>query len=288
MVDETARAGTFWLTLTGGEPFLHPGFDLIYERAIRAGMLVTLFTNGTSLTRERVTWLSRRPPRNMEATLYGFSRRSYARVTGRAQNFDRARDGIRRAVAAGLSVQVKCMVFDETIEDLEAIRDFAAALGQSFRFDTLLHSTLGGSAEPGRHRLGVERALALETTLPAASGRVECEGAPSRQLFRCGAGRYAYLVAPDGALQLCTLLRKTRVDLARTSFLDAWRRLQRQTRRKYPARAKCGRCEVRTECAICPGLAEVESGHDTAAPQHLCAAARHKAMMRAPRALVGD
>ena len=46
MVDQ----GCLWLLLTGGEPFLRPDFLDIYTYAIRKGLLLTLFTNSTTLT----------------------------------------------------------------------------------------------------------------------------------------------------------------------------------------------------------------------------------------------
>ena len=40
-------AGTLFLLLTGGEPLLHPDFQLIYRELKKMGMIITLNTNGT-------------------------------------------------------------------------------------------------------------------------------------------------------------------------------------------------------------------------------------------------
>jgi radical SAM protein with 4Fe4S-binding SPASM domain len=277
LVDELARAGTLWLTLTGGEPFLHPGFQQVYERAVRAGMLVTVFSNGSSLTGEALELLVRLPPRSLEVTLYGFSPESYRRVTGRAENFELAVEGVRRAAEAGLAVQVKTMVFDETLADFEAIRAFAGGLGLGFRYDTVVHAALGGSQRPGAHRLAPARIAALETADPRTTQTL-CERldapAPDDRLFRCGAGRRAFSVAPDGALQLCTLLRSPRFDLASHGFAEAWAALGREVERRYDREARCRGCELRRVCSICPGLAAVERGDPQAAVEHLCEIAR--------------
>lgn len=280
LVDEVAAAGTLWLTLTGGEPMLHPGFDAVYERAIRAGLLVTVFTNGSNLTEQRVAWLCRLPPRTIEVTLYGFSAPTYERVTGRAENFEAAVEGVRRAVATGLDVRVKTMVFDETLRDLQAINAFAEGLGKKLRFDTLVHRTLGRSEAPSGHRLASEQAVAVEAGFAEVreeQRRRAAAGAVSGKVYQCGAGRFAYNITPDGMLQLCTLVRDPRHDLAKVRFANAWGALGREIERDYRTASPCHACTLRVLCSTCPGVAWVETGDDEAPVEHLCCAARLRA-----------
>ena len=44
--DELADAGIFWMTLTGGEAFVHPKFKQIYKEAKSRGFLLHLYSNG--------------------------------------------------------------------------------------------------------------------------------------------------------------------------------------------------------------------------------------------------
>ena len=53
LVDEMADAGCLTLLLTGGEVLVRPDFPELYLYAIRKGLLVTVFTNGTLVT-ERI------------------------------------------------------------------------------------------------------------------------------------------------------------------------------------------------------------------------------------------
>lgn len=291
LLDEVARAGTLLLTLTGGEPFLHDGFDEIYERAVRAGFLVTVFTNGSSLTARRVAWLRRRPARSIEVTLYGFSPETYARVTGSGDDFRRAVDGVRRAARAGLPVQVKTMVFDETRAEFEDIRSFAQELGLTFRFDPFLHGALGRTSAPLRHRLDPEESVALVREDPAALSTLAKRVAAFRKtddVYVCGAGRRAFSIAPDGALQLCTLVRSTRFDLASMSFEEAWKALGREVGRRYVSpKAACANCSARPVCGSCPGIAELETGDSEAPVQYLCDIA-HRVARQLPQAVVDE
>ncbi|MGI4976220.1 MAG: radical SAM protein, partial [Janthinobacterium lividum] len=55
-VDHLASLGTASLTLTGGEPLLHPELDQVVRHARAHGMIVTMITNGFKLTR---AWVER-------------------------------------------------------------------------------------------------------------------------------------------------------------------------------------------------------------------------------------
>jgi MoaA/NifB/PqqE/SkfB family radical SAM enzyme len=55
-IDHAAKLGTVVLTLTGGEPLLHPKLDSLVARVAKHGMVCTLISNGYALTRE---WIRR-------------------------------------------------------------------------------------------------------------------------------------------------------------------------------------------------------------------------------------
>jgi MoaA/NifB/PqqE/SkfB family radical SAM enzyme len=58
-VDRLAELGTSVITISGGEPLLHPGLDLIIRRIRDRGCIATLITNGYLLTPDRIMKLNR-------------------------------------------------------------------------------------------------------------------------------------------------------------------------------------------------------------------------------------
>jgi MoaA/NifB/PqqE/SkfB family radical SAM enzyme len=58
-IDRLADLGTTIITLSGGEPTLHPGLDAIIARIRERGAISTLITNGLLLTPERIERLNR-------------------------------------------------------------------------------------------------------------------------------------------------------------------------------------------------------------------------------------
>jgi len=58
-VDRLAELGTTVITISGGEPFLHPDLDQIIRRIRSRGSVATVITNGYLLTPERIMSLNR-------------------------------------------------------------------------------------------------------------------------------------------------------------------------------------------------------------------------------------
>ncbi|MGH9482247.1 MAG: radical SAM protein, partial [Terriglobales bacterium] len=58
-VDQLARLGTTLVTISGGEPLMHPELDAIIAQIRRRGMLAGLITNGYLLVPERIDRLNR-------------------------------------------------------------------------------------------------------------------------------------------------------------------------------------------------------------------------------------
>ncbi|HZU25753.1 MAG TPA: radical SAM protein [Bryobacteraceae bacterium] len=58
-IDRLADLGATIITLSGGEPTLHPDLDAIIARIRQRGAIATLITNGLLLTPERITALNR-------------------------------------------------------------------------------------------------------------------------------------------------------------------------------------------------------------------------------------
>ena len=58
-VDQLAALGTTIITISGGEPMLHPDLDTIVARIRGHGVLATLITNGYLLVPERIQGLNR-------------------------------------------------------------------------------------------------------------------------------------------------------------------------------------------------------------------------------------
>ncbi|HTX66344.1 MAG TPA: radical SAM protein [Opitutaceae bacterium] len=288
LVDEMAAAGCLSLVLSGGEVLVRPDFAPLYVHAVRRGLLVTVFTNGTLVDEATADLFDEHRPQAVEVTLYGMTPETYDTITGKAGAHARCLAGIRRLLARGLRVRLKTMVLRGNRHEVLAMEEFARGLGLEFRYDGMLNARVDGA--PGRIReqqLAAEDLVALDRAAPQAAAELAdfCARHVPREpclaqepLFVCGAGRTSFAVDPAGRLLPCLLVRRTSVDLRQASFLHGWRTLSSQiASRTWRRESSCRSCSLTALCGSCPGAAELETGDPEGVVATFCEVAHRRA-----------
>ena len=283
VVDEAVEAGCLHLLITGGEALLRPDFPELYLYAVRQGLRVTVFTNGTLVTEAIADLFAAYPPHSVEVSLYGMTRETYERVTGVPGSYDKCRLGIERLRARGVNLLLKTMALTWNAHEVEAMRDFAEGMGLRFKHDALVNARVDcGANRRGELQLGAAQAVQLQLSRPAALSafRRVCDEAlapevsaraPSEDVYTCGAGRSTFTVDPYGQLQMCQLSRKASYDLRQGSFQDGWTRVFPALRaRKWQKNSVCRSCSLLPLCGNCPGAAELEHGDVEAVVERFC------------------
>ena len=74
--------GTLFLLLTGGEPFMYPGIEQLYQEMRKLGLVISFNSNGTLIDEKIADFLAKDPPRRINITLYGASDETYAELCG--------------------------------------------------------------------------------------------------------------------------------------------------------------------------------------------------------------
>ena len=128
LAEECRKAGTLFLLLTGGEPFLYPGFRELYQELSKMGFMVSMNTNGTMITDDTVSWLSEMPPARMNITLYGASNETYRRLCRNPDGYAQTVRAVRMLKEAGISVKLNASMTPYNIDDLDGIYKTAEEL----------------------------------------------------------------------------------------------------------------------------------------------------------------
>jgi len=284
ILNQVAAAGCLDLLLTGGEPLLRRDFDLIYRHAKGLGMLVTVFTNGTRLSRRLVRLFRELPPRLVEVSLYGATAATTERITGSATAWARARRGVERLRAAGVQLALKTILMRENAAELGALEAYARELEVPFRLDSAINPRLDGGREPLNHRVDPETAVELELADPVrrrqwAEFQDKYETLPEdRRLYTCGAGVTGFHVDADGTLRPCLMVARPAADLLRAEFKQIWRDIIPRLHDKMAGNSfPCSRCEARLVCGSCPAFFELETGAETTPADYVCQLGRLRA-----------
>lgn len=288
ILGEIADAGGLWLLLTGGEPFLRPDFLDIYRFAKEKGFLVSIFSNGTLITREIARVLGDLKPFSMEFSIYGATPETYERVTGSAEAFYRTRKAVEMLMEEGIPLQLKAMLMTLNVDDVWQIRDWVKSLGLHFHFDPLLNPTLNGVEDIRPLRVPPEKVLELDRQDPDRKGEwdglvntllPQDNGEIPENVFTCGAGRGRFNIDPFGRLQICVLARRPSYDLRHGTFREGYYDfLLPLSQRKRTRVSECMKCANRRICTICAGWSQLETGdlEETPIP-YLCEVTRLRA-----------
>jgi len=281
LIDEVADAGCLFLLFTGGEVLVRPDFSRMYLHAIRRGLLVTVFTNGTLVTEAVADLLDEYRPDAVEISLYGMTRATYERVTQVPGSYDKCITGIRRLVSRGIPVRLKTMALTWNRHEVAAMEEYARDLGLPFRFDSLLNPRVDcGANRNGELQLSPEQSIALDLDDPERMRelRAFCEQFTrpdvergSEQVYNCGAGQRSFTIDPYGRLQMCQLSRKASFDVRHQSFARGWNDYFPELRaRKWQSNSVCRRCSLLSLCGSCPGANEMENGDVEALVPQFC------------------
>lgn len=289
LIDELVQAGCLWLLYTGGEIFARPDFLDIYTYAKQRGLLMTLFTNGILITPEIADTLAQWRPFAIEITLYGYTKTTYERLTGRPGSYERCLRGIHLLLERGLPLKLKTVAVTLNQHEIWDMKRFAQdELGVEFKFDAMMNPRIDCSQSPLQVRLAPKDVIALDLLDPerVASWRdfaAKFSGPvnpPERrhELYHCGGGVNGFAIDPYGKMSICVLSHRDTYDLRQGSFQEGWSHFLRGVRQKTTTRlTKCTACRIKAMCGMCPANGELENGDPESPVEFLCQVAHLRA-----------
>ena len=294
ILDELAEAGVLWLLLTGGEAFVHPHFREIYKEAKARGFIVSIFSNGTTLTEDLARFLENDPPFQLELSCHGASPEIFDRVAQVPGSFKRFLEGIRRILAHGLPLRIKTKAMTINRHELSEIKTLVESFGLDFSLSTVIHPRLDGDLSSTDYRISPEEIIEIElgsafdsfeeeeescgTEKASAAFSPSLTPPPDDRLFRCGCGTNTVKINPYGILRACTFTTWPSYDLRSMSVREAFERLVEEIHNaRYTGDSPCRVCPVHRFCDKHPVMALYEAGSMEAPVPHFCETAFGKA-----------
>ena len=130
VIDRMGEAGLSILTFSGGEPLVRKDVYDAVERATDAGMLCTIASNATLMTREVVDRLHRSGIRRVEVGLDGCSAETHDFLRNKPGAFDATIQGIKNCVERGFDEICATMTLHEkNVAELRGTVELAEKLG---------------------------------------------------------------------------------------------------------------------------------------------------------------
>jgi radical SAM protein with 4Fe4S-binding SPASM domain len=285
ILDQITDEGCLWLLFTGGEPFIRPDFLDIYTYAKQKGMLITLFTNGTTITPRIADYLAEWRPSSIEITLYGSTKETYEKVTGVGGTYEKCMKGIDLLLERKLPLELKSMIMTLNKDEVWDMKAYAKSLGVDYRFDPVLNMRLDGDRRPEKFRILPEEIVELdlkdgERLKEFYKFYEKFFGMPQNPeyLYQCSAGVRAFHIDPYGHLSACMMTRMSSFDLRLGSFSEGWHTFMPEIiEQKWSQDVPCKKCYLVSLCDQCPGWAHIENSDQEKQVEYLCRIAHMRA-----------
>lgn len=280
-------AGTLFLLLTGGEPFLYPEFRYLYLELLKLGLILTINTNGTMIDEELAAFLGEHKPRRVNITLYGADERAYTELCHYPGGFEKALNGIRLLQKYHVDVKIGGSLTKANQNDAEKLIEIGEKLGVPVRIDTYMMPATRERMKPYNLQSRLEpetaacaRICALEREMgdelferycKQTLEKIDCgeHGEEIPGHMACYAGKCSFTVNWQGEMRPCVILSSPSVSVFEAGFEKAWEYVVRETDRILLS-SKCNACAMRPLCRTCAASALLETGDYTGTPDYMC------------------
>ncbi|MGN1344089.1 MAG: radical SAM/SPASM domain-containing protein [Traorella sp.] len=278
------EAGTLFILLTGGEPFLYPEFIELYKGLKKLGMIITINTNATLLTEEIVQVLAKDKPRRINVTLYGASNETYEKLCHYKNGFDKTIQGIELLLKYHLDVKLNGSIVPENIHEIDKLLDIAKRYHLYMKMDTYMYPTSRERLHPFKQdsRLSYQQAAKAHLQFKKREYTLEDYQAYKEYMLKhcnqisstcdpinCRAGKSAFWIMWYGDMTPCIFMKKPGINVFEKGFKEAWKHIHENLHQVHLPNA-CMSCKRKDICSVCAASTYCESNDYDEKPTYLC------------------
>lgn len=268
---QAKEMGTLEISLTGGEPFVHPQFWQIYSELNRMGFLITILSNGSLIDEAAIEkFREYGMPYRIKLTVYGASNETYLKTCGLPDGFTRVSRAIDLLKEAQVPLILTSTIVKENAEDLQNIYAFAREKGLPMQHTiSVLNSARGSLNSINSSRFALSD-FPEELTLE----ELERSKFPplSSPFAWCASYRTSLWITWHGHLQLCAFMNTPFTSWSGNLRKDYDSLHEKLEKIKSPA--ECSDCKWKEFCQRCPGALCAESSDPEKVSAGLCDTAK--------------
>ena len=226
--------GILNITLTCGEPMIHPDFPVIYRYFKELGFLIDVFSNATKINESLADLFSELPPRSIDVTLYGLTDEEYKDCTGDTQGFTALQRGLKMLQSRDIFFTTKLICNKRNVQRVDDFCKFAYDYGAPFRYNLVIGMGNNIMKSPDELMLTNDEVMNLERRDPLRKKMFrylaeeccnlpsDCEGCKRWSQYPCAAGMDKVFIGYDGKMSPCMTLRGKGLDLFEYGYDYIW------------------------------------------------------------------
>ncbi|MCM8786464.1 MAG: radical SAM protein [Candidatus Omnitrophica bacterium] len=262
----------FFLTFSGGEPFLREDFLELYLYAKQKGFLISVLTNGTLFNKKNIGVLAKAPPYVIEITLNAISQKIYQKITQTNFKVKKVLENIKFLKEKNIPVKVKTTVLNLNKDELIKIKNYVFSVlgkpkkGYLFGYDFYIYPKIDGEKTPIKYRLNftqIENILKKDRDLWRDWKKELKRNLPKINLknkFFCTFPLQNFVISPTGKLKFCIFSTKFSQDIKEKPINLTHRELLKNLENYFHEyKNSCYfNCKFNKTCFWCPIRQELE------------------------------
>lgn len=282
---EMKKAGTLFVLLTGGEPFLYPEFIKLYKGLKELGMIITINTNGTLVTEEIAEVLGEDKPRRVNITLYGASNETYNKLCHNPRGYDQTIKAIELLLEHHVDIKLNGSIVPENQHEVQRLQDIADKYNLYMKMDTYMYPTSRERLKPFNQKSRLTPKEAAHKNIEIKQREYSKEefsqykdymlkacyatGKKEDCSLSCRVGRSAYWITWYGDMTPCIFMKKPSINVFKEGFDKSWKYIVKESKKLHMP-SKCLSCTKREICPVCGASAYCENDTYDKEPQYLC------------------
>lgn len=262
LFDQLREMNVLYLTLTGGEPILHPRFWEIAREAKKRAFAVRVFSNGVLIDEKNADRFAELAPYCIEMSLHGTDAETAEAMTQVKGSFDRQMRALALLKERNVRVFLKCVVTNLLEHKLAEMKALADDLGYPIYFDPVITISDDGERYPLEYLASDDALLELFSDPRFNVGNSPFEKEPGT--FNCTVGAGTIHIGPFGDVQPCVQWKEAVGNIREKSLKGIWDTSEllkevREINRNLPESLKQTMGDS-GYCFCCPGLGRLTTG----------------------------
>ncbi len=257
IIDQLLKQGCKYITITGGEPLLHPDFEKIYHYCINKGLKISLFTNGYFIDKY-LELFKEYAPKKIEISLYGANNKTYEDICKIKNGFNKVISNIKLLTSNKINLHLKTVIMEKNCKDFVKMEKLCSKMGLPFKFDLIILKSKNFSNNQSSNIINSKFTKFMNYIKDKKLN--EWKTYPSRYkdknkidfLYKCYAGRKSIYIGSNCGARICNFAEFSEQNLKKISLSDAWKSFDKYMLLPDDKSSECYKCKYRSCCGNCP------------------------------------
>lgn len=263
ILDQAKELNLLHITISGGEPMLHPRFVNFVKKCREYDMSVNVLSNLTLLNEKMISEMKKNPLLSVQTSVYSMHPDVHDGITRRINSLSRTCISVRKLIESGIPTQLSCPIISANYDTYKSVEEWAADLGISVGFDYSIIAKYNHNKDNLGSRLSYEKLDEYITE------KINCDTSYIEDLkktiadnkqksisdYMCSVCSSSLCIGPNGNVFPCVGWSDRVVgNLDQSSLFDIWYKSSEVKKLRSIRRqdiSECISCDQKDYCTIC-------------------------------------